>query len=274
MDPSASRQGLSLPAALVGALLAAMAGGLLLALIPYELLVRLVEESGIASVIPSAEPPLGDTARLGMMVLAATLAGLFAGAALFLLLGLRAVTLPLTLPNLPQRTVRPGGNSVRRSDAHPDAPPRPPVLATRDLGLSFDEIAPSAALPVIIEAEPQPRGPRIARATPPEQPLPADLDQPIAAFDPNALPLRPRERPPLVQPLARAAEPEAESALESPAPEPAAPDSPTDASIPALLDRLEQGLSRRAAATPQQAKRAGGALQQALGSLRELAGQR
>jgi hypothetical protein len=38
---------------------------------------------------------------------------------------------------------------VRRADAHPDAPPRAPILATRDLGQPFMDFEPAPAAPAI-----------------------------------------------------------------------------------------------------------------------------
>jgi hypothetical protein len=72
---------------------------------------------------------------------------------------------------------------VRRADAHPDAPPRRPMTAA-DLGTPMMEV--TAANPVTLERS-----------------IPADLDQPLAAFDPHAIlpvPMAPiRPVTPLVQ---------------------------------------------------------------------------
>lgn len=75
--------------------------------------------------------------------------------------------------------------SVRRADSHPDAPPRRPIMATADLGP-----------PLPIAPAPDQR-----RVPEPERPLPADLDQPLAAFDPHAVPDVPREPVRAVAPL-------------------------------------------------------------------------
>jgi hypothetical protein len=90
-----------------------------------------------------------------------------------------------------QRVAVPAGEqvpSVRRADAHPDAPPRRPIRASEDLG---------PPLPIVTVS--------VLRGVPElEQPLPRDLDQPLAAFDPVAVPFVAREPVRAVAPLAAA----------------------------------------------------------------------
>ncbi|WBH17256.1 hypothetical protein [Sphingomonas radiodurans] len=76
--------------------------------------------------------------------------------------------------------------TIRRADAHPDAAPRRPIRASEDLG---------DPLPIVTM-------PRARRVPEPERPLPVDLDQPLAAFDPIAVPDVPREAVRAVAPLA------------------------------------------------------------------------
>ncbi|MFT3978756.1 MAG: hypothetical protein QM688_16860, partial [Sphingomonas bacterium] len=96
----------------------------------------------------------------------------------------------------------------------PDAPARRPIAACSELGEPLP-IAPNGPVPSNYE-----------------QPLPADLDQPLAAFDPDALiSARPEERFETF-PLPGAAEVAGQP----------------QASITALLERLERGATRRAAA--------------------------
>ncbi len=147
--------------------------------------------------------------------------------------------------------------SVRRADAHPDAPSRPPVRAERDLGTPFLD-TPLAS----VDAEG-------------ERTIPRDLDTPLAMFDPDALPAAPAAPSPTVKPLFRPA-PEAAAHLpegagtedgpdgeETPPPVPSspalepppieatdaplvdAPKSSGEPSLSSLLARLDQGLSRR-----------------------------
>lgn len=282
--------------------------GVMLA-VPTAWLERGVIESGIAAIVSAAEPPLGTTARILV-----SLGGGIAVAAV-ILFGL----------NLLLGRAAPGGAaaagprmSVRRADAHPDAPPRAPLLATRDLGVPFLDVrapvedgvepeplvleTPVAALPL-----PPPDAPIAPIAPPAERPIPTDLDLPMAAFDPAAVPdvpaqpvrvpplIRPTPRPAVLEigerietfeltPVQRAA-PSAmdEAPIATPEPDPVPADPPitrpeTDATIHALLERLERGVGRRASASEQAAPPArnaevqgDGGLEAALDTLRRLA---
>lgn len=185
----------------------AIAGGVLVALLmlvlPTALLERLVMASGLPAVIAAAEPPLGLTARVALGLILGGGVMAFACVALSLLLGDRNFTLgnPSSL--------------LRRSDVHPDAPPRPPLFATRDLGTPFLEVkAP------VDGAAPASRDP--LDMTPVEQPLPRDLDRPLSDFDPGAILLDPFPATEAVAPLAPAhpAEPEPEPVAVEAAPTP------------------------------------------------------
>lgn len=142
---------------------------------------------------------------------------------------------------------------IRRADAHTDARPRAPLRARRELE-SPGWPAPEPAAPVA------------------ERPLPADLDQPLAAFDPQAIPAAPLPPPvrarrgqaasaPLRLPSGR------ESADRIVRPE-------TDATVHALLERLERGVIRRDAAVQARGRaRPDRGLDDALATLRNLARQ-
>ena len=244
------------------------------ALMPGAMLESLVMDSGLPAVLSAAEPPLGLTARAGLAVGTGGLVAVFTWFGLFLLLGSRTIGFGKTESD--DATPVP---VLRRADAHPDAPARAPLLATRDLGTPFLEVtAPPQAeskpveplfAPVAADAPAAAPAPFLP---PVEQELPVDLEQPLAAFDPHAIPgtpmpppvtvppLRPRpavfdssERfetfeltpmrraapPPRLQPAPRP-RPQAEA----PAPE-AIADPKTDATIHALLERLEKGVVRR-----------------------------
>lgn len=123
---------------------------------PGVTLDAVVDRSGIAAILPAAAAPVGVTGR-SMLALAA--------GALVAILGF--------LPMLGVAFTRQKGRTivVRRADAHPDAPPRRPIRAS-DIAVAPVPVAP----------------PRPARP-PQERPLPVDLDQPLAAFDPDALPM-------------------------------------------------------------------------------------
>lgn len=258
------RQRLTLSPAALAAIVAASAVAAAMVALPTHILESLAADSGIAAFVPSAEPPLGATAR----TLLAMLGGAFAGA-----VGWAVVTL------LPRRAPRPAAQPqsdeetvpvLRRADAHPDAPPRAPLLATRDLG-------PPPFPPERAEPAPEPE--------PIERDLPRDLEAPLSAFDPGAIPDVPAVPVPPVAPLYRKPELQPGERIETfelarPAPLPiderplAAPR--TEATIQALLDRLEKGVTRRAEAVPepQPASPAESSLQgleRALDELRRLA---
>jgi len=284
------------------ALAGAGAVGVLVALatlaIPYGLLADIVVRSGIAAFIPAAEPPLGLTARI--------IVGVFAGGAAALIAWFASSALLMWRDSRGEVEVGERPPVVRRADAHPDAPPRAPLLATRDLGMPYrakGEAVETEAIvadvhaaapedpadafdidlpelppePVIAMGAPAPPVETIAAIMPPAvkaeaprptpQPLPADLDQPLSAFDPGAIPDLPRTPPPPLTPLSRGpalAEGERFETFELhppvrptpastpvPAPQPdnlSAPE--TDASVNALLDRLERGIARRTHQAP------------------------
>ncbi|MDF2386404.1 hypothetical protein JMG10_33370 [Nostoc ellipsosporum NOK] len=350
-------------------LIAAVAGGLAalgVAMIPVPALEALVMDSGLPSILAAAEPPLGTTARLAVALGTGAFVGAFMWLSAFILLGSRGLTIgeaeDIALD--PEEVPLP---VLRRADAHPDAPPRPPLLATRDLGrpfleihaatpappapapedehIDFDAIFPPRAItppkepvapapaPVVVPvaaAAPEPviTVPEVsevhpmqatipapepivetpeghegrdvhARARQPlaEQELPADFDQPLSAFDPQAIPAVPKPAPVPLAPLRRSPRPsifeeserfeifELTPAVRRHVPEPAAevPVLPprgerivrpeTDASIHALLERLERGVADKglAPATPPTPKQHERGLEEALVTLRNLA---
>lgn len=114
--------------------LAALGGGIVGYSFPLDLLDRVIVATGAAAAAPLIAPPLGLLAR-------------------FLLVGLcAAITAVLTAAALPWGKGRAGDRDrpepyfsaletseeaipvLRRSDSHPDAPARPPLFASRDLG--------------------------------------------------------------------------------------------------------------------------------------------
>ncbi|URW75508.1 hypothetical protein M9980_13405 [Sphingomonas donggukensis] len=227
----------------------AVAAGLMVAaaclLIPADVLEAMVSASGIPALLPAAAPPLGLTARIALAVTAGAGFGALAWCGAYVILGGEGVvTLRVPRRAAPFAVPKFALPSLRGSDAHPDAPPRAPLMAARDLGVPFLEVKAKPAPPV-------------------EADLPRDLDTPLAAFDPAAIPECPAAPVPVPAPLARprpAAIQQAGERFESfdlPRPVPsiargtprpiAAPQ--TDATIHALLDRLERGIGRRAAPT-------------------------
>lgn len=244
---------------LIAAATVALFAGLVAALLPAWRIESLVMEAGLPALLPAAAPPLGTTFRVALIVAAMAAAG-----------GATWIAVDRLAPA--HRVVR---TVTRRADRHPDAPVREPVKAMRDLGTPFLD----------------------AGAPPAERELPRDLDQPLAAFDPAAIlptPLTPSEP---VKPLFR---PEPAPAA-GPAPDPvpvvehvrietfevtptyrqpvlaavpeaapiAAPE--TEATIHALLDRLERGVRRRGGGPALVERAHSGDLDEALATLRRFA---
>ncbi|WP_426256256.1 hypothetical protein [Sphingomonas sp. DC2300-3] len=196
----------------VGGAVAALAVVLLFVVLPATVLEDWVWRSGLPSLIGAAEPPLGTTARAVLALAGGALAGAVTWSALFLLFGPGGLLAPRAASS-------DGVPVLRRADAHPDAPARRPLSAA-DLEDDDDTMF---ARPVTGASPPPP---------PVEQPIPADLDLPLAAFHPGALPPVPLTPVRPVPPLRVPAKPAAE--------EPAAP--PT---IESLIDRLERVTRRR-----------------------------
>jgi hypothetical protein len=226
---------------LIAALIVGSAAALVAAIFPAWRIEGLVLDLGIDRIVPMAAPPLGWTARATMIAAGGGIAGWATWIAA-------------------NRMVVSPHRATRRGDVHPDAPLREPVLAARDLGTPFLEVkAPSPADQPADE----------------ERLLPADLDQPLIAYataetveraavatDDETPPARietfeltPPNRP---LPIRRAARVD-EQAI-------AAPE--TDATIHALLDRLERGITRRGTLRGRAPVEG---LEEALGSLRRLA---
>jgi hypothetical protein len=277
------RQRLNLPLAPIAAAVIGLtvAAGVLLT--PTSVLEALVMDSGAPALISAAEPPLGMTARIALALAGGIGAAILAWFGLFVLLGSRTMSLRAERPADVTEIVP----VIRRADAHPDAPPRPPVLATRDLGTPFLDVR-APASDIVPEAMPEPEPVIRPVGPPPVQSLPADLDMPLAAFDPGALRKEPIAPAPPVAPLRwnpRPAVFEETERFETfeitppvrtapPAPEPivqpeaiTAPE--TDATIHALLERLERGVTRRGVAPVRQQPEHG--LEDALTTLRKLA---
>ena len=113
---------------------------------PADIIADLVAGTGLASVIPAAEPPLGMKARF---LLGASGALATFGLVFLLLRWLDRVG------SSEERTRSPGEEReaprLRRRDIHPDAPPRPPLYAGADLGEPIGE----EVEPVFLREEPE-----------------------------------------------------------------------------------------------------------------------
>ncbi|HEX8527169.1 hypothetical protein [Allosphingosinicella sp.] len=216
------------------AALAALAVAFALFAMPMDLVSRLIELSRLPDFFPAAAPPLGTKARAAISLIGAVAA--FA-AVLLLLRKLSAAP-----AEAPARRHEPDYDPPRqrRSDAHPDAPPRRPILAGRDFG------EPGAKL----QADPPPRPePQPERYVEEPTPWTASEDE-LELGGPGT------------EMLVEAAEPEPEPEPE-PRPEPVAArgtvaePAPVHEkhSIPDLMLRLERALTRRRGEPAQQASR-------------------
>jgi hypothetical protein len=215
-------KGLSSSVAPIGAALVGVMAAAACMLVPADTLEIMVWNSGIASIVPAAAPPLGTTARVVLALATGTVSAAVTWAALYLLFGPGGFLAP-------RARRRDGVPALRRADAHPDNPARAPMSAA-DLGTPLMEIT----APPVGERELQ---------------VPKDLDMPLAAFDPGAVLATPREPVRPVTPLAKPPLAPGER-LDTFAParaaaqrhEPVPPQT-----IESLLRRLEEGAGRRAA---------------------------
>jgi hypothetical protein len=205
---------------------AAASAGFVVFAMPQTLFSGLVQASRLPAVLAAAQPPLGETARLGAV-----------GAA-FLLTFAAIWALMAALGRVPERgetVAEPEAQAprLRRADAHPDAPPRPPLLA-RDLGepLELEDVAEDPreaqsfaeaehrALPgFLVPQEPEP----VAEAEPQPEPEPEPETQ--------------TEDLPIAELAARL--PDAEESVEE-----------SDQPLSQLVNRIEFGLSRKRQALP------------------------
>lgn len=292
---------------------AALATALAMLWMPVGLIETVVASSGVSEAVPATAPPLGMTARL---TLAAFVGLMAAGVTQWM------ARAPVDAPHEEEEEARVSrakgaktmgfafskltalargraapvvsydAPSLRRADAHPDAPPRPPIFASRDFdGLEIFARPDSGRAPVpavrddkaeVAEAVEQPAaGPAFLR---PAFATPAvDMDEAEVTREPileEAQPWTPQASVPVEEPLT-----------------PLPLRMPThDLSVRELTERLERGLAMRSR-TATAPSREGGviadmpparrvpvrdrvapdtdeALRAALGALRSMAGRR
>ncbi len=296
------RQRLILPVAPLGGAAFGLMTAIACALVPGGILDRLILRSGIPAVIAAAEPPLGMTARIVLALMGGGTVALLVWFALFLVLGSRTLVLGGDVAAQADPDTGDDVPVLRRADAHPDAPSRRPVFANRDLGTPFLEVRARQATEDVDLSESAP-APLPMSHTPVD--LPVDLDLPLSAFDPGAIgmPVDPTAAPPLTTtPLPLTIPPLVSSAERPPIFEPTerfetfeltpmvrtdavAPTEPrhapqreprdTQATITALLERLERGVTHRNASPPSPAAKrhvpSEDSLNETLGTLRRMA---
>lgn len=254
-------------------------GGIAVALLtlgtPVGLIETVVASSGLSEAIPAAAPPLGWTARL----VVAAFAGLMAAGLIGMTrrapagatdedegkgrahrvqgaknMGFAFSKLTALARGRAAPDVVTDAPSLRRADAHPDAPPRPPIFASRDFdGLDIFARSESGRRPLVVNREPEPEASEPAmRFAAPAAPSP-QVEAPLA-------------QPAFLRPVPPYVEPESvvpESIEEDVAPllvdaiEPIAPvaepkltplplRAPTHGlSVSELTERLERGLALR-----------------------------
>ena len=227
------RNALDLPVAGLSALAVAFAAFV----VPAGMLSDAVGASGLPSILPAAEPPLGLTARAGIAVAGALL--IFA-----IVFGLLRLLDRSGVESSRRERADDEAPRTRRRDSHPDAPVRAPISAARDLGeprriqsraaeptpIWLAEADPGDAVivdePVFADPAPEPpmaTQPHFEAAPGPEsEPAPASPAEPADYFEP----------------VAEEALPQVE------VPRPAAE---LPSSLPELMERLERGLARRQA---------------------------
>jgi hypothetical protein len=225
-----------------GGALAGIATAALFLLLPQAMLEDWVWQSGLPALLAVAAPPLGDTARAVLALAGGGLAAAVTWSALFLLFGAGGLFAP-------KPTAESGVPVLRRADAHPDAPARRPMSAA-DLGTPLPP-----PTPPVIEAVPLPQATGQAEdeegqgALPDERSIPADLDLPLAAFHPDALPEVPREPVLPLRPPVAVVTVGPDGVEEPAAVEPDEPPAPAEVpSSESLLDRLERSTRRRSRA--------------------------
>jgi len=228
------RNALDLPVAAF----AAVAVAFLAFAMPADLLTDLVGSSGLPSILPAAEPPLGFKARIGVGLVGALL--IFAVVLVLLRLldrtGLDGKSAKAAEPEQPR---------TRRRDFHPDAPAPWPISAARDFG---EPSSTADSRPLWLDpVEPEPDA--VAFAEVPEafadepEPESIELEPESPAFQPEPQPFDVRME---LDPFDFAPEPEAIAFAPEPETRQEAAPEPVDgsASLAELIARLERGLAR------------------------------
>jgi len=211
------------------AILAGVAAGAMLFLMPVDVLQNLVIDSGLPAVFPPAEPPLGFKARALIAVAAAVIA--FAATyGLMRLLGRKPAARPRPaveeefIPD-PAFFEEPAPR-MRRRDLHPDAPVRAPLFASRHLG----DPAAAKAEPPLLLSDPEPEPMPVSAPEPMIEPV-AEEEEELILDEPEVF----EEFVPTPSPV---------EAVITPAPAPE-PRPQGDATIGELLARLERALEKK-----------------------------
>jgi hypothetical protein len=248
------------------AALSAFSAGFLAFAMPEDMFSRLIVASRIPQFLVSAQPPLGLKSRLVVVALVAIVAYAFVWV---LLRALDKIAAPAEAEAEQDDEPDYDAPRLRRADAHPDAPSRRPLLAGSELGEPEGEyeIPAEAALPwPADEAEPAFGLPSRMRASPgflvpqdqmPEAepiaaPAPAEPIEAVAPIEAPA-PIREPEAALHSAPIPAAdmlSPPEAFEAEDGAESEDDSDPEVDDDSLSKLMNRFEDGLSRKQQALP------------------------
>lgn len=307
------RQRLIVPVALLGGAALGLVTAAGFALVPGDMLARVILRSGIPAIIAAAEPPLGITARIVLALAGGGIVALLSWFALFLVLGSRTLVMGSGAAVQADGDTGDSVPVLRRADAHPDAPSRRPVFANRDLGTPFLDVRARPAHKADLALPPEPSPLPMVHAP---MDLPVDLEMTLSAFDPGAIGLStppmvaavpplppqrlvapslvsPADRPQVFEPTERFETFELTPMVRSDPAQSAVPPQPsaahnlavsaepdrqprdTQATITALLERLERGVTQLDSRAPSPAAkrdaRTDDRLQETLGTLRRMA---
>ncbi len=195
-----------------------------------DALAGLVRHLHLPAILPAAAPPLGMTARLMLGLLFAMLGGAF-GLVLGMIGQARAGGAQLRRPRdaavaepvAEPAAALPGAPRVRSRDAHPDAPPRRPLVVTEDV-LPYPTAVGDPA-PVIVPVAPEPAAPEYhAGDEPDESGLPPFLAAAYSSASRGDAPIVISPAEPVIVPaIAAELEPEAPGHEAAEPAEPAAP---------------------------------------------------
>lgn len=243
------------------AVTAALIAGAAVYLMPQSILQEAVAASGLPSVLPPLEPPLGAKARIGLALVAG---GTVFGMITFLL-GLMGKFGQFKGRSADkaaaQEEVAAEAPRLRRRDRHPDAPPRAPLLIDREIGLPVDETLPEDEAPARLIRSGHKDDKSIVEPVEPvhgwDAPdLPTEEAIEDAEFSPVVAEVLAEEEPvdpPIVEPAPIAPAPAATRVRPSWLDASAEPSPAASGPPPALIDlveRLERALEARSAGRP------------------------
>lgn len=229
---------------------AAIITGAAVYLMPVDLLQNAVIASGLPSVLPPLDPPLGNRAKIGLALVAAGLAFGLVALLVRLLVGKpkakvgstarlferkKDVKKPKPAAPVAEMQDAPTAPKLRWRDRHPDAPARAPLSIGREIGLPDEPRVPGfAKAEPVFAPEPVFKADTVAEVfeEPGVETLALVDPEPVAAaYEPELAP-EPEPEPVAAHP----------AWLDAEAPQPVEARQPT---LAELLERLEVAMARR-----------------------------